>query len=296
MLDNSNIIYEDDEYIISKIIDVYTCLQKSSNFKVKFGLFVSLQNVKVKIYHNDELITIEDAPKRPKNTYYFTNYLKDTSSFSIAAELDHILWITKTVLNNCIHLRFNKNIVNQINNFCYFMEDGYTARIDFDDLFSPYFIKVITIIDRSDNNPYYAIIRDEKVYFTYLFEDYSNIDSFIKNNFYSYDVNHFHNGEDVISTLHTSRHAVDIHYKANEKKYFVKVCQFDTIVDEIELLADFSIDGEFNIDTISDLAFYHGLIYDPKKEFIDELLSLNIIYDGQPLNREIIEIYNMATI
>lgn len=52
MLDSSNIIYEDDEYIISKMIDVYICLQKSSNFKVQFSLFVSLQNVKVKIYHN----------------------------------------------------------------------------------------------------------------------------------------------------------------------------------------------------------------------------------------------------
>lgn len=296
MLENSNIIYEDDEYIISKIIDVYICLQKSSNFKVQFGLFVSLQNVKVKIYHNDELITIEDAPNRPKHIFHFKSYLKDISSSPIADELEHILWITRSVLSNCIHLNFNKNIVNQINKFCYFMKDGYTTKIDFDDLFSPYFIKILTITDLSDKNPYHAILRDEKVYFTKPFEKYSKLDTFIKNNFYSYYVNHFYNGDDVISTLNTSRHAVDIHYKATEKKYFVKVCQFDTIIYDIELLVDFSVDGEFNIDTISELAFYHGLIYDPKKEFMDKLLALNIIYEGQPLSREIIEIYQMLTI
>lgn len=289
-----DIVYEDDDYILTKSVDLYECLQKSSNFKIVFDKSMK----KAKIYENDELILIEKIPVRSKQIYYFYDYLKDTSSIIDADKIEHILWAAKKIFYNCIHIHFSKDIIKQINDFCYFMVDGYRTIIDLDDFFQSYFAKSLTITDLSDDNSYYAIIRNGIVYFSYLFEDYSNHDKFIKKHFSSYQVCHFHNGNDVISTFNTSRHAVDIQYKSNDDLYIVKVCQFDIIVDELEFLTEFTFNGNgsFNVDVVSSLAFYNGLIYDPKKEFLEELKSLNIISTNDNLDKNIIELYNMSVI
>ncbi len=289
-----DIVYEDDDYVLTQSVDLYECLQKSSNFKVSFDKSMKKAN----IYKNDEFITVENIPTRPKQLFYLNDYLTHTSSVIDADKFDHLLWAAKNIFYNCIYIHFSKDIISQINDFCYFMYDGYRTSIYFDDFFQSYFSKSLTITDLSDGNHYHAIIRNGRVYFSWLFEDYSNYDKFITKHFYNYQVCHFHNGCDVISTFNTSRHAVDIQYKSDDDLYIVKVCQVNTITDELEFLTEFTFNGDgcFNVDIVSKVALYNGLIYDPKKEFINELRTLNLISDGDVLNQDIIDLYNMSVI
>ncbi len=288
-------IYEDYDCIISEHNNGYNYYDKELAVMVTTD-----NNIRSSKVFKDDIMLSSIGFKLFSFDYflYSEDYVDPT--------IKKIIRLAKYSIKNCIHIHFEKDIIEQVFSFCKknIKNEDYSISVNKDRTLYPYYQYAIEITDLNkayDQIKYKAIIRDGIVYFSWVFEDESNYDNFLKSNFENVTVERFHHEDDIITTFMTSAYCIDIHYKAKIKEYDIMIGHYDTLLDGNVLTATkwgdrLIIQQEYDVDFVARKALELVILNTPKESFIKTLKSMDLMGDSDILTIDVVDVYQMATI
>lgn len=286
-------IYEDYNYIVSEDDNEYIYYDK----KLSVHVTTDKQVRSSKVFKDGNLLSEIGF----KLFYFDYHSYTDVTINPIVKKVQRLAQFS---IGNCIHLHFEKEIVEQVFAYCkkHIKNDNYSITVHNDKAIYPYYQYIVEITDLNyPNLKYKAIVRNGIVYFTWTFEDESKYDNFFLKNFNIHSIDRFHYDDDIITTFMTMEGCIDIHYKASLKEYDIMVGNYNDLLDDNILKTTkwgdrIIIRQNYDIDFVARKALELVIINDPKDNFINMLKEMELIDHKDKLTVDIVDLYQMVTI
>lgn len=157
-------------------------------------------------------------------------------------------------------------------------------------------LNYIEIEDNVYNYTYKAIVRDGLVYFTMMFNDDPEKKDFVTTKFNLRDYNHYESvGGYVIDTFSGDYYIVESHYDPYAHQYKITSACYETqkVNKDMEVVEQ---ESGYDLDFIFNFVYNKVIMNYPKYSFLEKLVEMSILSEGEKLTHEHMNIYDMATI
>lgn len=287
---NHQIVYKNDCSFLGEIDSIIYLINKSDNAVIVMNCDKDPTHMGISIFKDNILVNSFNVKHLfiSKNTRYTPEGI-DKERWQMYVE-----FLESYYRNDCaIHL--GTNINDQINNY---MKNVayYKVHINFVEEHGQKILATIEIVDKVYNFNYKAIVRDGLVYFTMMFNDDPDREEFVKSKFNLQEYIHYESsGGYVIDSFSGDLFIAETHYEPYLKLYQYKTVRYDnsTVLKEMDIIKE---QQEYDVNFIFDFIYNSVIIYHPKYSFIEKLVELSILTDGERLTPEHMKIYDMATI
>ena len=284
------IVYENERSFLAETGELIYLINKSDNAVIVMDCKSQLNHMVISIFKETVLVNSFDVRHLfiTQGTGYTPEGIKEERWKM------YIDFLESYYLNDCaIHLGVDIN--DQINHFMKHVA-YYKVRLNFLQEHGKKVLNTIEIEDNVYNFTYKAIVRDNLVYFTEMFNDDPEREEFVKSKFNLQDYTHYESaGGYVIDSFAGDWFVAETHYDPYLQLYQYKTVRYEnsTVFKEMELIKDHQ---EYDLNFIFNFIYNHVIIYYPKYSFLEKLVELSILSDGERLTHEHMKLYDMATI
>lgn len=284
------IVYKNECSLLGKSEDLHYLINKSDNVVVvmdsnkhpnHMGIFVFRDNILVNSFNVKHLFISQHTSYTPEGIEQerwkmYVEFLESYYSNDCAIQLG-------TVINDQVN-HFMKSV------------SYYKVHINFVQEHGQQVLNNIEIEDKVYNFNYKAIVRDGLVYFTMMFNDDPEQVAFVKSKFNLQEYIHYESvGGYIIDSFSGDCFISETHYDPYLNLYQYKTVRYENlnVLKDSDLLKDYQ---EYDVNFIFNFIYDNVIIHYPKHGFIEKLVELSILSDGEKLTHEHMNIYAMATI
>lgn len=286
---NHQIVYRTDRSLLGKTGDIIYLINKSDNAVIVMDS-KRPNNMGITVFNDNVLVNSFDVK------HLFIS--QSTSYTPEGIERDrwkmYIDFLEPYYLNDCaIHL--GTAINDQVNHYMKSVAH-FNVRLNFLQEHGQKILNTIEIEDKVYNFTYKAIVRDGLVYFTMMFNDDPDREEFVRSKFNLQEYTHYESaGGYIIDSFAGDWFIAETHYDPYLHLYQYKTARYEnsTVLKEIDLLKEHQ---EYDVNFIFNFIYNSVIIYHPKYSFLEKLVELSILTDGEKLTHEHMKIYDMATI
>lgn len=290
MLDvKQHIVYSTERSLLGKSGELIYLINKSDNAIIVMDTNRS-NNLGVTVFKDNVLVNSFDV------RHLFISQSASYTTEGIQRDIwkMYVEFLEPYYLHDCaIHL--GTDINDQVNQYMKSVAH-YNVRLKFLQEHGQQVLSTIEIEDKVYNFTYQAIVRDRLVYFTMMFNDDPDREAFVKSKFNLQEYTHYESaGGYVIDTFAGDWFIAETHYDPYLQLYQYKTIRYDnsTVFKDIDLIKDHQ---EYDVNFIFNFIYNSLIIYHPKYSFVEKLVELCILTDGEKLTHEHMKLYDMATI
>lgn len=284
------IVYENERSFLAETGELIYLINKSDNAVIVMDCKSQLNHMVISIFKENVLVNSFDV------RHLFITQGTGYTPEGIQEERwkMYIDFLEPYYLNDCA-LHLGVDINDQINHFMKHVA-YYKVHLHFLHEHGKKVLNTIEIEDNVYNFTYKAIVRDNLVYFTEMFNDDPEREEFVKSKFNLQDYTHYESaGGYVIDSFAGDWFIAETHYDPYLQLYQYKTVRYEnsTVFKDMELIKDHQ---EYDVNFIFNFIYNHVIIHYPKYSFLEKLVELSILSEDEKLTHEHMKIYDMATI